>query len=163
MIGGEGIVVEIDESKLGKRKFHRGHRVDGVWLLGGVERTAEKRTFFAHVADRSSATLLTLIARYVHPGSIVYTDCWRGYEGIKRELGMMHFTVNHSEYFRDPVTGVHTNTIEGTWNGLKICINSRNRVRDGIEAHMGEFQWRREHKNDKWDAFINLLRDIHYD
>ena len=30
IIGGDGIVVEIDESKFGKRKHHWGHRVDGV-------------------------------------------------------------------------------------------------------------------------------------
>ncbi len=41
-IGGPGIIVELDESKFGKRKYHRGHRVEGVWILGGVERT-EKR------------------------------------------------------------------------------------------------------------------------
>lgn len=34
-IGGPNIVVEIDETKVGKRKHHRGHPVDGVWVLGG--------------------------------------------------------------------------------------------------------------------------------
>ena len=37
IIGGEGIIVEIDESKFGKRKYHRGHQVEGVWVIGGVE------------------------------------------------------------------------------------------------------------------------------
>ena len=38
-IGGPGIIVEIDESKFGKVEYHRGHRVDGVWVFGMVERT----------------------------------------------------------------------------------------------------------------------------
>ncbi|KAF7720450.1 hypothetical protein EC973_008600, partial [Apophysomyces ossiformis] len=31
---GEPIVVELDESKFRKRKYHRGHHVEGVWILG---------------------------------------------------------------------------------------------------------------------------------
>ena len=38
-IGGIGIVVEIDESKFGKRKHNCGHKVDGVWVVGMVEIT----------------------------------------------------------------------------------------------------------------------------
>ncbi|KAM0685450.1 hypothetical protein COBT_003340, partial [Conglomerata obtusa] len=30
-IGGDDVVVEIDESKFGKRNFNRGHRVVGAW------------------------------------------------------------------------------------------------------------------------------------
>ncbi|KAG1435618.1 hypothetical protein G6F56_013903 [Rhizopus delemar] len=38
MLGGPGVDhVQIDESKFGKRKYHRGHRVEGVWVLGLVE------------------------------------------------------------------------------------------------------------------------------
>ena len=40
-IGGPGKVVEIDESKFGKRKFHRGRRADDVWVLGGIERDSK--------------------------------------------------------------------------------------------------------------------------
>ena len=42
MIGGENIFVQIDEFKLGKLKYYRGHTVQGAWVLGGVEDTAEK-------------------------------------------------------------------------------------------------------------------------
>jgi hypothetical protein len=38
MLGGEGLIVEVDEAKFGKRKFHRDRRVDGVWVFGVVER-----------------------------------------------------------------------------------------------------------------------------
>ena len=44
-IGGIGKVVEIDESKFGKRKYHRGKRVDGIWVFGGIERDS-KQCFF---------------------------------------------------------------------------------------------------------------------
>ena len=50
-IGGEGIIVEIDESKFGKRKYHRGHCVEGVWVFGGVERTEQHRMFAVPVPD----------------------------------------------------------------------------------------------------------------
>ena len=29
--------MEIDESKFGKRKYHRGRSVDGHWVFGGIE------------------------------------------------------------------------------------------------------------------------------
>ena len=37
-IGGNGVEVEIDESKFGKRKYYRGHRVEGQWVFGGREK-----------------------------------------------------------------------------------------------------------------------------
>ena len=51
LIGGPGIVVGIDESKFGKRKFNRRHKVDGSWVFGGVELTPERRFFAVVVPD----------------------------------------------------------------------------------------------------------------
>ena len=74
-IGGPGIIVEIDESKFGKRKYHRGHRVDGVWVLGFVERTPKKKIMFVPLQNRKKETLTAMICRFVKPGSIIYSDC----------------------------------------------------------------------------------------
>jgi len=41
-IGGPNKTVEIDESKFGKRKFYRGHHVEGCWVFGGIERESGK-------------------------------------------------------------------------------------------------------------------------
>ncbi len=44
-IGGPGIRVQIDETKVGKRKFNRGRRVDGQWVFGGREEFDWKTIF----------------------------------------------------------------------------------------------------------------------
>jgi hypothetical protein len=59
VVGGPGVIVELDESKFGKRKHNRGHRVDGVWVFGGVERTSERKVFLRVVERRDAHTLRT--------------------------------------------------------------------------------------------------------
>jgi hypothetical protein len=45
VISKENIIVEINESKFGKRKYNRGHMIEGVWVIGGIERTEERKCF----------------------------------------------------------------------------------------------------------------------
>jgi ISXO2-like transposase domain len=161
IIGGQGIVIEIDETKLGKRKYNRGHPVEGVWVVGGVERTPERRVFLAKIEVRNRESLFEIIDRHVLPGSVIYTDLWRGYTGLEFINEYQHHTVNHSIQFIVPGTNIHTNNIEGTWNGLKTQIKPRNRnVR--IEEHLWEFIWRRKNCRRLWDAFLEALNDIVY-
>ena len=84
MIGGPGVIVEIDESKFAKRKYNRGHRVgDKSWVFGGIERTDEQRFFAVVVEKRDAATLLPLIQKYIHPQSTIISDCWSAYNSIQ--------------------------------------------------------------------------------
>lgn len=50
-IGGKGLYVEIDESKFGRRKYYRGHHVDGQWVFGGIQRN-NGRMFLVPVKKR---------------------------------------------------------------------------------------------------------------
>lgn len=78
LIGGEGKVVQIDESKFGKRKFNKGRRVTGHWVLGMIEDDSEDvRLEVCPENIRSSDTLLPLIQKHVAPGTTVCTDYWR--------------------------------------------------------------------------------------
>lgn len=36
-IGGPGKVVQIDESKFGRRKYNRGRHIEGHWVIGMLE------------------------------------------------------------------------------------------------------------------------------
>ena len=77
------------------------------------------------VEERSADLLTSISSRHVRPGSIIHTDMWKGYSKLN-DVGYDHLIINHSQTFKGPVTGVHTNTIEGTWNGLKMQVKPRN-------------------------------------
>lgn len=111
---GNRIIVEVDESKFGKCKSHKGHCVEGVWIVGGVERTPERKIFITTVEDRKKDTLHLILSNYIKKGSEIRTDCWKGYNGLARIPGKhyRHQTVNHAKEFKT-ASGVHTNTIEG--------------------------------------------------
>jgi hypothetical protein len=107
---------------------------------------------------------MNVIFNHVLPGSVVQTDLWKGYNFIDDCTFYSHATVNHSQCFKDEITGVHTNYVEGTNSGIKRVLPVRSRVKDGIEDHLAEFIWRRKHeRNNLWDCFITALVEIEYD
>ena len=118
--------------------------------------------FAISIPNRSGEILLKVIEENILPGSIIYSDCWAGYNEIQDRLLMVHWTVNHSKYSKDPITGVHTNTIEGTWHGLKIKISNRNRNENDINKHLFEAIWRRNNSGNLWIAFISCLVNTSY-
>ena len=152
--------MELDESKLGKVKYGHGHRVEGVWVFGGVERgTPERKMFALPVADRTAPTLSRIIEQHVAPGTTIYTDCWRGYRAVDlMQMGMLRSTVNHRYNFVNPTTGVHTNTIEGTWHAIKAKINQRHRTSTFVNEHLQAFIWRRQNRTRLWDAFVEVIQ-----
>lgn len=163
-IGGRNKIVELDESKIGKRKYNRGHRVEGAWVIGGIERSIlknkikneNKKLFLYPIEERNISNIDEIIKKYVKKGTTIYTDSWKGYNNLKN-IGYKHKTVNHKENFKDPITNVHTNNIEGTWNGLKQSIIPRNRNKKYILLHLREYQWRR--KNREYNIWKKFLKD----
>ena len=94
--------------------------MDGVWVLGLVEQTADMRIEYVLVEKRDLATLTAVIRRYVAPGAVIYTDEWWGYRKMSDFFD--HRTVNHFLGFVNTENSVHTNTIEGNWFFLKISL-----------------------------------------
>ena len=72
------------------------------------------------VDDRSSETLLPLIAEWCLPGTIIVSDGWPAYSGIEEVLGFKHEVVVHENYFVDPETGIHTNNVECFGSGANV-------------------------------------------
>lgn len=162
IIGGEGIIIEVDETKIGKRKNNRGHIVEGAWVIVGVERTTDRLVFAEVVENRDAETIKKLFIKHVANGSILYTDEWKAYKNIALELGLEHHTVKHKLHFKDPITGVHTNTVEGTNHAIKRMIPIRNRTKTSIPSHLIEFAWRRKNEKDLWAAFMHAMIEVGY-
>lgn len=111
-LGGPGKSVEIDESKFGRRKYNRGHRVEGQWVFGGFERETG-RIFMVPVDKRDRATLLPIIENCILTGTTIHSDCWKAYDCLS-DVGYQHLKVNHSLEFVDSETGACTNHIEAS-------------------------------------------------
>jgi len=73
---GQPTYVEVDETYFFHRKYHRGHRRRGSWVVGLVERSTG-RCWLEAVARRNAATLEQIITDHVLPGTV--TDAWAGY------------------------------------------------------------------------------------
>ena len=110
-ISGNGVQVEIDESKFGMHKYYRGHCVEGQWVFGGCKKYNKQKVFMIPVKDGKQNTLIPLIQKCIHPGSIIHSDCWKSYNKLPK-LGYTHDTVNHSKEFLNKENASSRNGIE---------------------------------------------------
>ena len=155
-IGGHGLTVEIDESKFGKTKYHKGRTIQGQWIFGGICR--ETRDFFlVPVEKRDSATLIPIILDKVKPGTTIISDCWKSYN-VLTELDFEHLTVNHKYNFVDPETLAHTQNIENLWWQIKRQLPETYTKHEQLYLHLSEYLWRKS-KDTNCDLFIEFLKD----
>ena len=155
-IGGRGKRVQIDESKFGKPKYHRVHKVEGQWVFGGIEEDSRK-CFMVAVEKRDRETLLPLIEKWILPGTTIVSDSWKPYD-ILSELDFEHLKVNHSKEFVNE-DGDHTNKIEGHWRQAKASFPKFGVRKKYYSSYLAEFIWRYRNKGqDLFETFINDIK-----
>lgn len=86
--------MEIDETKLGHRKYEIGRRLDRQWILGGVQR-GSKNIFLEIVPDRSKETLCNVIQQHVLPYTTIMTDCWKPYNSLSALGNTINMALKH--------------------------------------------------------------------
>jgi hypothetical protein len=201
-LGGPGVIVEMDESKFGKRKYNMGHRVDGNWVWGCIERIVDRNTgrcsagrcVMVVVDKRDIPTLKPLILRFILPGTYIISDKYSSYHWIRNHpsngtvmsdaeyrsyFGYLnddrpnpfhthmykHDMVNHSQTYKDPVTGAHTNTIEGHWRVTKDKIPNRlYSTKRVLQEYLYEIAWEsRRTDAGRFFGMIDSLRHVRLD
>jgi len=114
LVGGEA---EVDESYHGakrKRGFHgklkRGRGTQKQPVFGIFEREGE--VFTEVVPDCKKKTLQSLILGRISKETVIYSDGWRGYNGLVDVGYDKHYRVNHGANEFSKGGGVHINGIE---------------------------------------------------
>ena len=153
--------MEVDETKVGRRKNHKGRVVDGCWVFGLIEReSGELRLEVCPNNRRDAATLTALIKKHVEPETVIMSDCWRGYTRLDDE-GYEHLTVNHSQHFIDPVSGANTQRIESSWRALKRRLSRGGIRKDEYGLHFAEYLWFQKYCENSFLNFVSHIAEIY--
>lgn len=139
--------VEVDESYFGAKrqrgrqgKLKRGRGTLKQPVFGVFERAG--RVYTEIVPDCKRLTLQAVILGKVAVESIIYSDGWRGYNGLVDVGYSRHFRVNHGdhEFARDG--HCHINGIESFWSFTKRRLAKFNGVSVNFDLHLKESEWR---------------------
>jgi transposase len=159
--------VEVDETWIGGRMRHSDRRkaeARGITLgphakkretvFAMVERGGKVRAI--HIPSRYGYTMRSTIRRHVDTNATIYTDDYKGYNGVERVY--THHRINHSH--RVYVDGaVHTQTIEGFFslvkNGIRGVYHSVSPK--WLPSYLNEYAWRYNHRDDQRAMFRLLL------
>jgi transposase-like protein len=147
-LGGEGMVVEADETYVGgkdknKHANKRLHRAGGSYkeaVVSLVERGGRVRS--VHVGDVNAKTLRSVLFTQLHPHTAVMTDTSLVYTKLGGPFPA-HEMVNHS--IGDYVSGdASTNTVESYFSILKRgVIGTFHHVSaQHLKRYVGEFDYR---------------------
>ena len=131
---------EVDESYFGvTRKGKRGRGAIGKVPVFGILKRGG-RVYTQIIPDARSRTLMPIIREKIRPDSIVYTDCWRGYN-ILDVSEFKHYRINHSKLFANEKN--HINGIENFWNQAKRHMRKFNGIpAKHFELFLKECEWR---------------------
>jgi transposase-like protein len=137
-------ITEVDDTYIGglAKNMHHKVRRQRIHGPGGMDkmvvqgaRNRDSGTVTAAVIDAmDAATIQEHIYEWVEPGSALFTDTHKSYEGLDRDFAVKQ--VNHSK--GEYVSGiVHTNGIENFWSLLKRSLKGTQIHVD--RAHLGRY------------------------
>jgi transposase-like protein len=139
--------VEVDETWVGglakamhksKRKTQGTGGVGKAGVMGILQRGG--RVVAGCIDGSDSPTLHGQIHKYVEPGSTVYTDAWRGYNGLHSHYA--HETIDHAVCYAKGA--LHTNSIESFWALFKRGYQGvyHQMSRKHLQRYVDEFVYR---------------------
>lgn len=152
--------VEVDESFFGARhvKGKRGRGASGKTIVFGVFKRNGK-VYTEIVSDCSKATLQAVIRGKVEPESVIYSDNWRGYNGLVDVGYGKHLRVDHGRN-KFAMGKTHINGIEGFWGFAKARLARFRGMRKAtFYLHLKECEFRFNSKGE--NIYRTILKIVH--
>ena len=159
---------ELDESYFGgiKKKTHaderrkRGRGADNKIPVFGIKKRDDGTVYTQIIENASKQELLPIVKRLIHAqDSVVYTDGWRGYDGLVFD-GYKHQRVNHSKHYSNR-TGTHINGIENFWGFSKQRLAKFHGLsRRTFYLHLKECEFRYNKQHDMLTVLEKKVREM---
>ncbi len=153
--------VEVDESYFGAKrvKGKRGRGTYGKTIVFGILKRNDK-VCTQIVPDCKKATLQAVIRGKVELESVIYSDGWKGYDGLVDVGYGKHLRVDHGkdEFVRGRA---HVNGIESFWGYAKTRLSKfRGLSKKHFNLHLKECEFRLNHRRDDlYKILLKLLRE----
>ena len=153
--------IEVDESYFGARrvKGKRGRGAGGKTIVFGVLKRHGK-VYTEIVPDCSKATLQAVIRGKVTLDSVIYSDGWRGYNGLVDVGYGKHLRIDHgrNEFARG---STHVNGIEGFWGFSKTRLyRFRGMSKATFYLHLKECEFRFNYRGqDLYKILIKMIKN----
>jgi len=139
--------IELDESYFGARrkrgfrgKLKRGRGTQKQPVFGILKR--DGRVYTEIIPDCKKKTLQAVIKGKIDKSAVIYSDGWRGYDGLVDVGYDKHFRVNHGNNEFSKGHGIHINGIENFWSFTKRRLSKFNGVKKNFDLHLKESEWR---------------------
>lgn len=139
--------VELDESYFGAKrkrgfagKLKRGRGTLKQPVFGILKRNG--RVYTEIIPDCKKDTLILIIKGKIDKSAVIYSDGWRGYDGLVDMGYDKHFRVNHGNSEFSKGEGIHINGIENFWSFTKRRLSKFNGVTKNFDLHLKECEWR---------------------
>jgi transposase len=153
--------IEIDESYFGARRVKgiRGRGAKGKTIVFGMLKRGDK-VYTQVVRNCSVSELLPIIEDKINKDSVVYTDCWKSYDGLVDYGYKQHYRVKHSvNQFADGKN--HINGIENFWGICKVRLAKFRGINDNtFYLHLKECEFRYNYRKENiYKLLLKIMKN----
>ncbi|XP_023233817.1 uncharacterized protein LOC111633476 [Centruroides sculpturatus] len=152
-LGGRGKIVELGETKVGKKKFNKGRLLEGQWILGGIERDS-RRMFVASVKERNINTFLSILKEWIYPGTTIIAECAKSYT-LQSDERLKRFIVKYKINFIDPFTSTHGQSMNNRWKQRDVPDSRK----EFPNTYFLEYMYRVKYSNSD-DLFLTFVKHL---